>query len=498
MTIFPFAEWTPDAAPLGNPGSLTVTNAFPGPTGYKPVPALTIQTNSLDNRPLAAISARDKDGNIRQYAGDMAKLYELTGTTWGDVSKAGGYATGNEEKWEFIRWKNKILATNFSNDPQQIEMGAAAFSDLTTDFKAREISAIGNFVVVGNTTDAADGSVPGRVRWSAFNDETDWTVSPVTLSDFRDLQTGGAVLGIASGEFGVVIQEKSTWRMSFVGAPTVFQLDEVLPGVGALARGSIVQLAGVVYFLSEQGFVALSNGTQATYIGANRIDQFVRNDIDQDFLFRVSAAVDTQAGRIFWAYPGAGNSGGLPNRILCYDRNLDRWSLIPEDVELIWNGSSSSISLDDPDEFPDDIDAVGAPTLDSSIYKGGAPQFAAFDPAFGSGFFAGPAKTAVIDTKEFEFNSGRMTRLTAFRPVVNGGRSTAQMATRNTQSDPVEFGTVASQGVSGDLVESRSGRFTLRANGRYHRARLTILDEWQDAIGIQVESKEARPGENRG
>lgn len=490
MPVIPFGEWLPDASALNNPGALSVINAFPGLNSYKPVPSLTVQTDALTNRPLAAIAARDKDGNLFQYAGDSGKLYSLSSGTWSDLSKVGGYSTATEERWEFVRWKNKMLATNLADSPQQITFGAANFSDLTTAFEARHLGVIGNFVVAANTVDASDGAVPNRVRWSAFNDETDWTASASTLSDFRDLQSGGAVQGIVSGEFGVVILERSTWRMSFVGAPTVFQLDEVLPGLGALVRGSIISLAGTTYFLSEQGFIALTAGTRAEFIGAGKIDEFIRNDIDMAFLHRVSAVADARAGRLLWAYPGAGNTGGRPNRILVYDRALQRWALIEDDVELLWRGASTAVTLDAADEFADDIDAVGAPSLDSSIYKGGAPQLAAFDEAFKSGFFAGPNMTATIDTREAELNSGRMTRLDAFRPVVDGGIVTAQIATRNRQSDSVSFGS--------SLTQSPSGRFTTRGNARYHRARLTISGEWNDAIGIQIERDEARPGERRG
>ena len=490
MTVIPFGEWLPDAAVLNNPGAPRVANAFPGLTSYKPVPSFVDETDALTSRPLGAEAGRDTAGNIFQYAGDSGKLYELTGTTWGDISKIGGYAAGADERWAFVRWKNKMLATDFTDPIQQISFGAALFSDLTTAFRCRELAVVGNFVVAGNTNDATDGDVPWRVRWSAFDDETDWTVSPVTLSDFRDLQAGGPVRGIVGGEFGVVITELSTWRMSFVGTPTVFQFDEVLPGLGTLSRGSIANLAGTVYFLSDQGFVALSAGTRAEFIGAGKVDQFVRNDLDEDALARMYTGVDAKAGRVMWLYPGAGNTGGRPNRILVYDRALDRWSLIEDEFEILWRGSSAGVTLDEADGFADDLDVVSAPSLDASIYKGGAPQLAAFDPAFKSGFFSGLPMTAEIDTKEAELNRGRQTHLNWFRPAVDGGSVTARVAGRNRQVDSAVFGASVS--------ESASGEFKVRSNARYHRARLTISGQWQDAIGIDTDRRGARPGESRG
>src|SRR5690606_8482560 len=154
--------------------------------------------------------------------------------------------------WQFVSWKNKVLATNFNDNPQQITFGAGNFSNLTTAFKARHITTIRDFVVVANTSDATDGLVPSRVRWSAFNDETDWTVSPSTLSDFNDLKIA-PVIRILGGEYGIICQRNSIWRMTFVGAPIVFQFDEVLPGFGPIATGAIAQDGDLAYFLSDRG-----------------------------------------------------------------------------------------------------------------------------------------------------------------------------------------------------------------------------------------------------
>lgn len=491
MPVIPFNDFLPDAADLGNPGAILVKNALPGPTGYKPFPAPVVQTGATTARPRGALSLKDKDGNVFQFAGDETKLYQLSGATWNDVSVGGGYATGSEESWELIGWKNKVLATNFSNDPQQITMGAANFSALTTAFKCRHLAAIGNFVVAANTSDATDGSVPNRVRWSAFDDETDWTVSATTLSDFRDLQRGGGVAAVVGGEFGVVVLDRSTWRMTFVGAPTVFQFDEVIPDLGALVPRSVVRLADTVYFLSELGFIALQGGSRPTLIGSGKIDKFIFQDIDEAFLFRWSAVADVRSGRVFWIYPGAGNTAGRPNKMLVYDRGLDKWTPAEIEAELLWRGAASGFDLDTTDTSdPTDseLDSI-SPSLDSPIYKGGQPQLAMFDQDFKSNFFAGLPLTAEFETRESEFNRGRKTRFNAFRSLVDGGTVTAQIGARDRQSDPVSFGPV--------LSERSSGRFTPRSHARYHRARLTVSGDWKDAIGIQVEREDARPGGRR-
>lgn len=488
MPIIPHGEWLPDQAAYQNPGVTVATNVLPSASGYVPMPTLVADTTALTARPRGAIAGRSTAGVATQYAGDETKLYQNASGTWTDRSPSGLVATGAGERWEFVQWKNKILATNFSDVPQQITFGDMAFEDLTTDFQSRHIAVIGDFVVHGNTFDGTDGNVPSRLRWSAFNDETDYTVSASTLSDFRDLKTA-AIERVLGGSFGVILQGNSTWRMDFAGAPTAFETAEVLPGIGTIAPGAAVRFGDNVYFLSERGFIALLAGTQATPIGANKVDRTILADLDTGNLDRISAIADPTGQRVLWAYPGQGNVGGRPNKIAVFDTTLGRWSAIELDVELLWRASGTATDLEDLDDVQASIDDLSS-SLDSKIWQGGVAQFAAFDSDFKSGFFSGPAMAATIETKEFEIHAGHRTRLNAFRPLVEGGTVKAQIGARDRQSDAVSFGPV--------LTQSASGRFTKRSNARYHRFRFSLTGDWTQAIGAQIVPKEAPRGERRG
>lgn len=488
MTVVRFGEWLPDRAPLGNPGLLQALNALPSASGYLPRRALAVTTSALDDRALAAIQAFDATRNVFQYAGDKNKLYQNVGGTWTDRSKPGGYVTPAEQRWEFIGWKDKVLATNFGDAPQQIVLGDAAFSDLTADFRARHLARIRDFVAVANTADPVDGDVTSRVRWSAIGDETSWTVSPSTLSDFQDLRSQ-PIERLFGGEFGVVLQRQSTWRMTFVGAPVVFQFDEVLPGVGVLTPSAAVQDGAALFFLSDKGFFELVQGTQARSIGANKIDRTVLAELDGDFLHRITAEADPTTQTIWWAYPGPGNVDGTPNRLVVYDRTLDRWSEHDEAVELLWRAGTTGLTLEELDTVSASVDALPA-SLDASRWKGGAPVLAAFDASHRSGFFDGAKATATLETGEREIHAGRRARLDAWRPLVDGGTVRSRLSTRNRESDAIVVGAYRDQ--------SASGRFTQRANARFHRFGVEITGDWEHALGVQVEAEEARRGERRG
>ncbi len=488
MTVLPFSEWLPDTAPLGSPGLVSVKNALPGLNSYKPIGAFTAQSTALDTRPRGAITVRDNDGIVRQFAGDTSKLYERVGTTWTDRSIAGGYNTDTEEIIEMVQWKNKVISTNFSDFPQQVTLGAATFSNLSTDFRAKHVGVVGDFLVFANTFDTTDDAQSSRVRRSAINDETDYTVSQETGADFVDLQTGGRIQRVIGGEFGLIVSETAIHRMTQVSSPEWFQFDRTLPEVGALASGAVAQWGDRIYTWTEQGFYQiLGGGTQALPIGANKVDTFARNDLDAANRIRISSVVDPKAGRVYWAYPGAGNTDGRPNKILVYDYNLQRWSLIEIDVELIWRAGGSAFTLEDLDS-EGTLETITV-SFDSERWKGDAPQFAVFGTDFKDGFFDGSPMTAEIDTQETEFFEGHKSKVNGFRVLVDGGSVSPQVITRNDQADAVTVGSA--------LTKNVSGQYRPRTNARYHRFRSTISGDWTEAIGVQYDREDIVQGARR-
>jgi len=492
----PFIDWQPDAADLGARGNTTITNAVPALTSFQPFPSLNILTTALTAVPRGGIEAFDKDEASHMYVGDETKLYELDepNLTWTDVTRSSGgnYATASGEKWDFVQWKNKIIATNFSDNPQSITMGGANFADLTTAFKARTVAVVDDFVVFGNTYDASDGNVPNRLRWSAQDDETDYTNSATTLSDQRDLPSGGPIRKIVGGEVGIVVCERAIYRMDFVGAPAIFRTDEIQPNIGTISGGSVTSLGDEVYLISDQGFMEISGGgTGKRPIGAGRVDQWFFDEYDPDYPEKVFSMPDPTNNRILWCFPGSGSTSGRPNKIIIYDRTFDKWALVEEEVEMILKSKGVAITLDELDSLGfSDLDLMSV-SLDSNQFKVLASQIAAFNSDKKLGFFRGVNKSATLVTGEVELNEGHKTALKAFSPLVDGGTVTARVGHRSRQSDEVTW--------TDSLTQSTSGRFTKRVNDKFHRIELTVTGNgWTDAMGVDIPREDAPKGARRG
>ena len=252
--MIPFGELAPDVADLNADVARAAINVLPGVNSYLPLKDLSVASDALTGDCVGAVVTKDNSGNNYIYAGDSTKLYNISGVTVTDYSQAGNY-TDNAEKWNFAKWGNKIIASKYGEIPQVITLGGTVFADLAgTPPQARSISTVRDFVVLGNTLDGTDGAVTNRLWWSGFNDEEQWT-SGTNQSDFQDLQGGGgAIQRIIGGEYGIVFQVNSIWRMTYVGTPLVFQLDEIEPKKGTPAPGSVVQHGVDIYYLGQDGF----------------------------------------------------------------------------------------------------------------------------------------------------------------------------------------------------------------------------------------------------
>lgn len=489
MTIIRANGWTPDQADTGSSGMITATNCLPGTNSYTPMPDYAaVSTTALDDYARGAIDVRDKDLNAFQYAGDELKLYRLSGTTWTDASQVGGYATGTEERWEFEQWKNVLIATNFSDDPQVLTLGGTTFADLTTSLRARHVAKVDQHVVFCNTYDGTDGNVPDRVWTSAYDDHTDYTPDSTTGSSVRDLG-GGPIERIFGGEFGVILCRDKVYRMSWVGAPAWFNIDQTVTGVGTVAPGACAQLGNDVYTYSRNGFYRIVNGSQEIPIGTSErgmeiVDDFMAADLDSDYLYRMSCVADPKSGRIFWLYPGAGNNAGQPNRIICYDSKLQKWSTIDIELDNLWAAGGVGYTLEQLDTISSDIDALPA-SLDSSVWKGGGIlSMGAFGTDQNHGFFTGDQMTATFVSPEQEFNEGRHSMHLRHTAMVEGGSVTARVGYRNSLRDDPTWTT--------SISENRWGRLPKRVKARYHRLEVTVSGTWTHFIGWQLDADDVR------
>lgn len=471
-----FGEWLPDQPSITG-ALMKADNVYSRAVGYGGIPQAIDYSASASENLSNIVAGRNPDGSLVMFAGSTTNLYKLdtADMSLDDVSGA-TYATPNGERWRFTQFGNRLIAANGNSKLQGWLLGTStAWADLAADApKAKYVTVVRDFVVSANIYDASS-PMPFRVKWSALNDETSWTDSATTQSDYQEMADGGTIVGITGGEFGLILMDRSIHRMSYVGSPLVFQFDNISRNLGCYEPNSIIQYQGVTFFLSDDGFY-MCDGQVVTPIGKEKVDRYFFSDIDESYLTNMSVAVDPFKKLIIWAYPAKGQGGNV-NKLLIYNFQTQKWSSGSTDVDRVCDVSSPTVSLEGLDTISASIDALGTP-LDSRLWVGGKMMLAGIRDAK-IVTFTGVNSTATIQTGELSAEN-RKTAITLVQPVVDNGSCDVAIASRDLLSSQVTYGS----SVSADS----ENRASIRSMGRYHRLQFTPTgDNWQSIVGADVE-----------
>ena len=497
MTFVGIAPYMPDTPDIPGTGSDRIENVLPVTTSsYGPMPSFSTYASAMNARCQGGMAVIDNDRNVRTFAGTASKLYRFAppGTVPADVSKAGGYTT-SDSNWGMGVFGTRIVATNYNDPPQSYREGVdSAFSDMITSgetsIRAKFVASVRDWVVLGHTNHSTYGKCPQRVWWSAINNPTNFptpgTQAAITaLSDFQDVVGDhGALMGLA-GNLGTahcgLFFERAVWRMNYSGLPAMFEFTAAEGARGLLCSGGLVQFGAIAYYIGEDGFYAF-DGSSSTPIGKGRVDKFFVGDLQSNYLDRVCSSVDPTRGVIFWAYPGAGSSNGICNRLLCYSPAFDRWTISDAtsmQIEWLFRAATFGKTLEQLDAFGT-IDSLPF-SLDSQVWLGGRSLLGGVNSAHQFGYFDGPNLPATIDTSDLEVISGYQSSVSRVRPLIDLANPIVAGCGRDRISQTKVFGPYKG-------VET-NGTASLRTRGRYHRYRVQTLlnDDWTQFSGVDIE-----------
>jgi hypothetical protein len=469
-TRITFGEWLPDQP--GLVGALTVAkNVFPKAVGYGPFPESVEFSGDASEDLNAVVAARSTDGDTKVIAGGFTKLFLLDATDL-SLDNISGATYNSSYSWKFSQFGNTLIAANGANTLQAYDLTTTGnFAVLNSGAPAAKfVTVVRDFVVTGWQPDNN-----ARVQWSGINDPTTWSSSGVTQSDFQDVPDGGQIQGITGGEFGLVLLERSLFRMSYIGSPLVFQFDNISRNLGCYEPNSVIQWQGVTYFLGDDGFYAC-DGQNVVGIGAEKVDRFFFADADEGSFPEMSAAVDPIRNLIMWGYRNAGDI----YRVLLYHVNTKRWSYIDTTLNRLAAYSTPAITLEGVDTYSASIDALTI-TLDSRFWQGGKLQLGGIRAAK-LVTLSGASRQATIETADLQ-NDGQVAMLTLVKPLIDEGSSTVGVASRNSLNDAISFGSQNSP--------SSENRVGIRSLGRYHRLRFQPTGNWSTAIGADIELQPA-------
>jgi hypothetical protein len=464
-SIVEFGEWLPDQA--GITGSIQdAYNVVPQATGYGPFPELVELSGSASEN-LNNVFATKAANTTTLFAGGSTKLFKFNSSTLGltDVSKSGGYSSVN--RWVFAQYGPSLIAANGSAKLQVWNLtSSTAFADLAAAAPAAKfVTTVRDFVVAANVT-----GEESTVYWSDLNDETDWTPSATSQSDSQVIADGGDIRGITGGEFGIVLLERAISRMSYVGAPLFFQFDTIARNIGCYTSGSIAQFGNLVFFLSDDGFY-VCDGQTVTPIGAEKIDRYFFNFVDQAKIDEISSSVDVMRKLIIWEYIDI----FAQKKLLIYNFQTKKWSEGETTSTYVATLAQAGVTLEGLDAYGT-VDSIQT-SFDSRIWAGGKFVLAGVKDAKII-TFTGANKSGYITTGDL--GNGNQSIIMLAKPKVDNGSGSVSVASRALLSEVPTFGTA--------VAADTENRASLRAGGKYHRVRVYPSGaNWKTAAGVEID-----------
>lgn len=495
--LLPIADYAPDL-PANNQSGMSgnLVNLFPRTReSWGPVGTLsTFSSNGLQSQCLGAQMAIDTGANNFLFAGDATSLYLLSpgDTAFANVSKAGGYTLPSGERWNFTQYGQRMIAAGQGENLQSYMLNSSSlFADLSAQApQARYITTIKDWVMVGNTFDSTNGLQPQRVQWCAIDDPTTWppegSVTEAQLLSGAQIIPGDqgwiqGLVGNLGNADGAIFFERAIFRVVFQGSPTVFGFYPAEGVRGTPAPKSIVQLGALAYYLGEDGFYAF-DGATSTPIGVDRVDRTFWNSVNTAFLANIIGAIDPINRLVMWLYPSNSAPGGIPDSLIVFNWALNKWGFAQVNAEYIFRAITQGFSLDSLDNYAGGIYNLDTLpfSLDSRVWTGGQVLMGAFTPQHKLAYFTGDPANATADTVEIEpyGSKGKRAFLSSVRPLIDSLNVSAQIGVRNKLADQPIFTTTAPLNDNGDC--------SVRADGRYLRARLQINGNFTHLQGIEV------------
>jgi len=164
---------------------------------------------------------------------------------------------------------------------------------------------------------------PLLLRWCDIENYQQWVALPTNQAGSYRIPKGSKIIGCIQGpQQGLIWTDLALWAMQYVGAPYVYSFNEIGTGCGLIAPKAAASLNGVVDWMSQSQFFALSpNGVQGIPCP---IWDVIFQDLDTTNLDKIRVAPNSRFNEISWFYPTNGNGGEI-SAYVKYNIGLNQW-----------------------------------------------------------------------------------------------------------------------------------------------------------------------------
>lgn len=460
-TFVPFGEYKPDHAPHLTDGLAIADGVYAAANGYKPVGQFATIAVALSGTFKGAAAFISSGGTARFIAGNATNLYLLGSGTW--TSVIGSRTVG--DRWRFTQFGDTAICCDGAA-PVAFNLVAGTAAALGGSPPTADLCAtVRDFVVLGRTA-----SNNQTVSWCDIGDATDWSGG---LAGSQPLYSGGKIMGLAGGEYGIILQRYAVKRMSYTGdAADPWQFDEISSNYGCMAEGSVIQAGRMVFFYSDRGFV-MCDGNDVKPIGVERVNSTFRETYSDGEIRAMWSAFDPVRTLAVWT---------MPQKLWIYNWTLDRWATASFDVSAAFTSFSEAISIDALDAIYGNLDSIGL-SLDDPRFAGGEPRLTVVNLAGTFGVLSGDPLAATFELPFIEYAKDRVARIRRVRPIGDFPRTglTLNSTSRKRLDGSSTNDVYTTMNLQGDMPVRVAGKdvklkFAIEASA-----------DWSYAQGLEVE-----------
>lgn len=184
-------------------------------------------------------------------------------------------------------------------------------------------------VVALGTTDVSSGSYdPLLVRWCASENYNDWSVSAANDGGFYRLEGGTEIKGYVQSRNETLIWTDSVmYSMKYIGGDDVYSFSKLGENVSPCGPKSIIDVGGVVYWMSHRGFYRYDGQVNQLPCTLQR-DVFSYDgqfSLDHTQEQKTYCGVNTAFSEVWWLYQGIDSTNSEINRYIVYNFREDTW-----------------------------------------------------------------------------------------------------------------------------------------------------------------------------
>lgn len=444
---------------------------IPRSDGFGNLPALvSVGADPLADECQGAAAVLLTGGSFRTFAATLDAIYELSGTTWNDVSRGGGYTTG-ANRWRLAGYGDYVYATN-KNDAVQKSTGAG-FLDILTIPKCDFIDRVKDFVIIASTNDATFGDQNDRWWCSALGNPDDFVPDIATQSVTNRVtdSPGPITASKALGDAWIIYKRGSMFMGTYQGPPFVWDFQRVSDFIGTWSHECVVKVGYSHYFIGPDDFYVFDGSIPRPL--PNDLKKWFFDRLDKDYAYKIQGFYDRYRSIVYWFYPGPTNTTGEITDFVCVNLKNGRWGGGKARIEAVLDYVSGGMTYDEfwPPTGSTTWDSIPDIAYDSPFFFGGQLTMAVVDATHTLGTYTGETGSIGLQfTLSDVGDDVLLSTISRVFPRWISAPDSASMyyAGRKHLGETVTFGSPSSL---------YHGRFNKMASNRWHRIALSVEGE---------------------